>query len=53
MLSPFFLFQAFAAGVWFYETYYFFAACIITFSLASMTWTAFIARKNLKKLKRI
>ncbi|EGD74948.1 hypothetical protein PTSG_07173 [Salpingoeca rosetta] len=50
VLTPFYLFQAFAIGLWCIDEYYYYAGCIFFISLVSVVLTLVETRRNAEKL---
>ncbi len=53
VLTPFYGFQAFAVVLFYFENYYYYAACIFVLSLVSAATSLFETRRNLISLRRI
>lgn len=53
LLDPFFIFQLFACGVFFWEEYTAYAICILVISFASILMTVIETRKNNDEVRRM
>ena len=53
VLSPFYIFQIFSCALWYFETYVYFATCIVVISAVSIIYSLHSIRRNERALRNM